>query len=372
MINMIKRRKTKEIKVSGVKIGGDNKISVQSMIKAAPGDFDEIKKQVADLKHAGCDIVRMAVVDFENIKIIAKLKELAAVDKDNFDVPLVADIHFNYKLAIESAYAGIDKIRINPGNIGDDYRVKAVADVCREKKIPIRIGVNGGSLEPQILEKYKSPTPEALAESAVYNIKLLEKYDFTDIIISVKSSDADKMIKANLILAETCDYPLHIGVTEAGTSHIGLIKNAIGIGSLLQKGIGDTIRVSLTADPVTEVYEGISILKSLGLYDKAIDIISCPTCGRCRTDVMSIANEVEKRLIFIENEKKIKEDKKLKVAVMGCAVNGPGEAREADIGIAGGAGEFLLFKYGKSIKKIPADKAADILIGEVEKIITEE
>ena len=363
---MIKRRKTKEITVGSVKIGGDNKISVQSMVNAESGDFEGLKNQVYDLKQAGCDIVRMAVVGFDDVKIIGRLKELAAVDK-NYDVPLVADIHFNHRLAIESAYAGIDKIRINPGNIGGDDRVKLVADVCKAKKIPIRIGVNGGSLEASILEKHGSPTPEALAESAMYNIKLLEKYDFTDIIISIKSSDVDKMTETNLIVAEMCDYPLHIGVTEAGTAHMGLIKNAVGIGGLLQRGIGDTIRVSLTAAPVLEVYEGISILKSLGLYNKSIDIISCPTCGRCRTDVISAANEVEKRLIPVE--KKISGDKKIKVAVMGCAVNGPGEAKEADIGIAGGRDEFLFFRHGEPIEKIPANKAVDILIEEIEKII---
>ncbi|MCL1859137.1 MAG: flavodoxin-dependent (E)-4-hydroxy-3-methylbut-2-enyl-diphosphate synthase [Oscillospiraceae bacterium] len=363
---MIQRRKTKEIKVGNIKIGGDNKISVQSMIKANPDDFDKLKNQIAALKYAGCDIVRMAIVNLENVKIISKLKELAATDK-NYDIPLVADIHFNYKLAIESAYAGIDKIRINPGNIGGDDRVKSVADICRTKKIPIRIGVNGGSLESQILAKYGGPTAAAIAESAVYNIKLLEKYDFNDIIISVKSSDVDKMIESNLILAEMCCYPLHIGVTEAGTSHIGLIKNSIGIGSLLQRGLGDTIRVSLTGDPVMEVYEGISILKSLGLYYKSIEIISCPTCRRCMTDNISIANEVEKRLIPVE--KKIKDNIKIKIAIMGCAVNGPGEAKEADIGISGGNGEFLFFKYGEPVKKIPEEKAVDILIEEVEKMI---
>ena len=363
---MIKRRKTKEISVGDVKIGGDNKISVQSMVKAKSGDFDGLKNQVAALKSAGCDIVRMPVIDSENIKMIAKLKELAAADK-NYDIPLVADIHFNHRLAIEAAYAGIDKIRINPGNIGGDDRVKLVADVCTAKKIPIRIGVNGGSLEPSILEKYKSPVPEALAESAMYNIRLLEKHDFTDIIISVKSSDVDKMIKTNLILAEMCDYPLHIGVTEAGTAHMGLIKNAVGIGSLLQRGIGDTIRVSLTASPLMEVYEGISILKSLGLYNKSIDIISCPTCGRCRSDVISVANEVEKRLIPIE--KKLEKNINIKIAVMGCPVNGPGEAKEADAGIAGGADGFLFFRNGEPVKKIPVENAVDVLIEEVEKIV---
>ena len=362
---MITRRKTKEINAGGLKIGGGNKISVQSMANAKPGDFDGLKNQVAALKHAGCDIVRMAVVDFENVKMIGRLKELAAVDKD-YNVPLVADIHFNHRLAIESAYAGIDKIRINPGNIGGDDRVKIVANVCAAKKIPIRIGVNGGSLEKTILEKYGGPSPEALAESAAYNIKLLEKYDFTDIVVSVKSSDVDKMIKTNLILAEICDYPLHIGVTEAGTAHMGLIKNAVGIGGLLQRGIGDTIRVSLTAAPILEVYEGISILKSLGLYGKAIDIISCPTCGRCRADVISVANEVEKRLTSVE--KKLVGDVKIKIAVMGCSVNGPGEAKEADVGIAGGLGDFVFFRRGEPIERIPADKAVDILIEEVEKI----
>ena len=363
---MIKRKKTKELKIGNLKIGGDNEISVQSMVNADPGDFEGLKKQIAALKHAGCDIVRMAVVDFENVKTIGKLKELSAVDK-KYDVPLVADIHFNHRLAIESAYAGIDKIRINPGNIGQNERVKLIADVCRAKKIPIRIGINGGSLEASILEKYKNSTPEALAESAANNIKLLEKYDFTDIVVSVKSSDVDKMIKTNLILSEMCDYPMHIGVTEAGTAHMGLIKNAVGIGSLLQRGIGDTIRVSLTAAPILEVYEGISILKSLGLYKKSLEIISCPTCGRCKTDVISITNEVEKRLIPIE--KKLCANTKIKIAVMGCAVNGPGEAKEADIGIAGGINWFLLFLRGGSVKKIPADKAVDILINEIEKMI---
>ncbi|MCL2774684.1 MAG: flavodoxin-dependent (E)-4-hydroxy-3-methylbut-2-enyl-diphosphate synthase [Oscillospiraceae bacterium] len=365
----MKRRKTKEIKVGNVTIGGDSKVSVQSMVNACPDDFEGLKNQIAALKHAGCDIVRMAVVDSANVRMIAKLKELAAVDK-NYDVPLVADIHFNHRLALESAYAGIDKIRINPGNIGSEDRVKIVAEVCRAKKIPIRIGVNGGSLEAPILAKHGSPTAEALTESAMYNIKLLEKYDFTDIVVSVKSSDVDQMIQTNIMLSEMCDYPLHIGVTEAGTAHIGLIKNAIGIGSLLQRGIGDTIRVSLTAAPVLEVYEGISILKSLGLYDKSINIISCPTCGRCRADVIAVANEVEKKLIAIE--KKIKNNRKIKIAVMGCGVNGPGEAREADIGIAGGVNEFLLFRHGEAVTKIPACDAVDILMSEVEKIIEEE
>jgi (E)-4-hydroxy-3-methylbut-2-enyl-diphosphate synthase len=359
-----KRKKTKEIDVGGVKIGGDNKISVQSMIKADPKDFDAIKTQIKALKEAGCDIVRMAVADFESVKTISKLKELAVADK-NYEIPLVADIHFDYKLAIESVYAGIDKIRINPGNIGSGDRIKAVAEVCGAKKIPIRIGVNGGSLEKAILEKYGSPTAEALAKSAEYNIKLLEKFDFCNIIIAVKSSDLNTMIEANLMVSEMCEYPLHLGVTEAGPAHMGGVKNAVGIGSLLQRGIGDTIRVTLTADPVLEIYEGISILKALDLYDKCINIISCPTCGRCKADVIHIANELEKRLIPIE--KNLKENTKIKIAVMGCAVNGPGEAKEADFGIAGGQGEFLFFKNVKPEKKIPENLAVLTLIEEVQK-----
>ena len=354
------RKKTKEIEVGGIKIGGDSKISVQSMIKAPPNDFEAIKNQIAALEAAGCDIVRLAVVDDESVKMVPKLKELTAM-------PLVADIHFDHRLAIESANAGIDKIRINPGNIGSEDRIKAVADICKAKKIPIRIGVNSGSLEKPILKKHGGPTAAALAESALYNIKLLEKYDFFDIIVSAKSSDVDKMIEANLMISQLCDYPLHIGVTEAGTSHMGLIKNAIGIGSLLQRGIGDTIRVTLSADPASEVFEGISILKSLGLYDKCIDIISCPTCGRCQTDVIPIANEIEARLLPLE--KNLQAKKKIKVAIMGCAVNGLGEAKEADIGIAGGKGEFLLFARGEKQKKIPSDRAVDILLEEVKKIL---
>lgn len=363
---MKERRKTKEIKVGSVKVGKDNKISVQSMIKADPGDFERIKNQIKDLKAAGCEIVRLAVADSESVKTISRLKELAALDM-NYDMPLVADIHFNYRLALESAHAGIDKIRINPGNIGSEDKIKAVADVCRAKKIPIRIGVNGGSLEKHILEKYGSPTAEALAQSAAYNIKLLEKFDFTDIIAAIKSSDVNKMIEANLIFAGLCEYPLHIGVTEAGPAHMGLIKNAAGIGTLLQNGIGDTIRVTLSADPVQEVYEGISILKSLGLYGKSIDIISCPTCGRCRSEVIRMADELEARLMPVE--KNLKEGIKIKIAVMGCAVNGPGEAKEADFGIAGSGDGFLFFKKDEPQRKIPAEKAVDILVDEVQRLV---
>ena len=363
---MITRRRTREVQVGNVRIGGDNPISVQSMLNVKHDDFEEIKNQIAVLKHAGCDIVRLAVLNDETVKVIGKLKDLMAVDK-SYDVPLVADIHFNHKLAIECAYAGIDKIRINPGNIGDESRIKSVSEVCGNKKIPIRIGVNGGSVEPHILEKYGEPNVEALVESAAYNVRLLEKFNFGDIIISIKSSDIYKTIEANLHIADMFDYPLHIGMTESGTAHMGLIKNAAGIGSLLQRGIGDTIRVSLTAAPALEIYEGISILKAMGLYKKSIDIISCPTCGRCRTDVIGISNEVEKRLAVLEKE--LDGERKIKVAIMGCAVNGPGEAREADIGIAGGVNEFLLFRNGESVKKVPADQAVEVLIGEIKNLI---
>ena len=365
---MITRKKTREVKVGSVIIGGENPISVQSMLNVKHDNFAEMKTQIALLKHAGCDIIRMAILNHDTIKTIGKLKELMAVDKA-YDIPIVADIHFNHKLAVECAYAGIDKIRINPGNIGDENNIKLVADICGNKKIPIRIGVNGGSVEEHILKKYGSPSVDALVESAAYNIRLLEKFDFNDIVVSIKSSDISKTIEANLNIADMFDYPLHIGITEAGTAHIGLIKNSIGIGSLLNMGIGDTIRVSLTATPVLEVYEGISILKALGLYKKSIDIISCPTCGRCKTDIIGISNEVEKRLSILEKRMDGEKKRNIKVAVMGCAVNGPGEAREADVGIAGGNREFLLFRNGEAVTKIPASKAVDILIKEVEDLI---
>lgn len=365
---MIKRRKAKEIRIGSVAIGGENKIAVESMLNVHTDNYDEVNEQVAALKLAGCDIVRLAVVDLDCVKTVAQLKELAAAN-DRYDLPLIADIHFNHKLAVESVHAGVDMIRINPGNIGGEDRVKLVVEACKTKSIPIRIGVNGGSLEQKILTKYGKPTAEALAESAIYNIRLLEKCDFTDVMISAKSSDVDHMIRTNLMIADMCNYPMHIGVTEAGTAHIGLIKSAIGIGGLLQRGIGDTIRVSLTASPIIQTYEGISILKSLGLH-KAIDIISCPTCGRCRVNLSAVVSEVERRLIEVEQN--LPEGKKIKVAVMGCAVNGPGEAKEADIGISGGNDEFLFFRKGEAVKKIPADEAVHILINEVERLVHDE
>ena len=280
--------------------------------------------------------------------------------KNAVDVPLVADIHFNYRLALGAAQRGIDKIRINPGNIGSDDRVKAVADICREKQIPIRIGVNSGSLEKHILAKYGAPTPEAMVESAMYHAALLEKFDFNDIVISIKSSNVPTMIAAYEMAAQRCDYPLHLGVTEAGTERMGIIKSAAGIGSLLCHGIGDTIRVSLTDDPVKEVFAAMDILKAIGLKNDSPYLIACPTCGRTRIDLVGLAKQVEEKLRDVH--------KPIKVAVMGCVVNGPGEAREADIGIAGGDGEGLLFKKGKILRKVPEDQLLTELMKEIDKL----
>ena len=309
-------------------------------------------RQAKALEAAGCELIRAAVPDQAAVRLIAALKEAVSV-------PIVADIHFDYRLALESAAAGVDKIRINPGNIGDDSRVKAVADACRTRGIPIRVGVNSGSVEKEILAKYGGPTPEALVESALYHASLLERFDFHDIVLSLKSSTVDSTIRAYELCAARCDYPLHLGVTEAGTARMGLIKSAIGIGSLLQRGIGDTIRVSLTADPVEEVRAGQDILRALGLRPGP-QLVSCPTCGRTRIDLIPIANEVERRLASCR--------KTIKVAVMGCVVNGPGEAREADVGIAGGKGEGLIFRKGQILRKVPEDRLVDELMLEIEKL----
>lgn len=346
-------KKTKVVYAGKLPIGGGSPISVQSMLNVPSTDVDGSVKQAIALEQAGCDIIRAAIPDMNAISLIPAIKEAVRI-------PLVADIHFNYRLALEAVAAGIDKIRINPGNIGSDDRVKAVAKACREQNIPIRIGVNSGSLEKEILAKYGSPTEEALVESALYHASLLEKFDFTDIVISIKSSSVDTMIKAYELAAQRCEYPLHLGVTEAGTERMGLIKSAIGIGSLLQRGIGDTIRVSLTADPVKEVAAGFDILKALNLKEGGVQFVSCPTCGRTRIDLIGIASEVEKRLEGC--------NKNITVAVMGCAVNGPGEAREADIGIAGGDGTGLLFKKGQIIRKVPESELIDCLMQEIDKL----
>ncbi len=342
-----------QVTAGNVKIGGGAKISVQSMLNVPSTDIEGSVKQARELEAAGCQIIRAAIPNKAAVKLIPALKQAVRV-------PIVADIHFDYKLALEACNAGVDKIRINPGNIGSDDRVKAVADACRLRNIPIRIGVNSGSLEKEILAKYGHPTPQALCDSALYHASLLEKFDFNNIVLSMKSSTVSTMIKAYELAAEQCDYPLHLGVTEAGTERMGIIKSAAGIGSLLLRGIGDTIRVSLTANPVKEVYAAYDILKALDIEKNGVQFVSCPTCGRTRIDLVKIANEVEERLRGCQ--------KNIKVAVMGCVVNGPGEAKEADIGIAGGDGCGLVFKKGEILYKVPENKLVDALIEEVEKL----
>ena len=332
---MTTRTQTRPIKVGNLQIGQQNKVIIQSMTNTKTSDVDATVKQILALEKAGCQIVRLAVITVEEAKAISKIKE-------QVHIPLVADIHFDYKVALACAEAGIDKIRINPGNIGDDEKVKAVVKACQSKNIPIRIGVNAGSLEKNILAKYGKPSPEALCESAMYHIGLLEKFDFNDIVVSIKSSNVENMINAYTLLDSKCNYPLHLGVTEAGTYRMGIIKSAMGIGSLLLNGIGDTIRVSLTDAPVKEIDAGFDILRAAGHKVNGPEIISCPTCGRTRLDVAAIANQVEAGLKGL--------NKNIKVAVMGCVVNGPGEAREADIGIACGADNAAMFKKGVKIK----------------------
>lgn len=343
----------KQVTAGNVKIGGGAKITIQSMLNVPASDIENSVKQAVELEKAGCEIIRAAIPNKEAVALIPALKEAVSI-------PVVADIHFDYRLALEAVEAGIDKIRINPGNIGSDDRVKAVADACRRKNIPIRIGVNSGSLEKEILAKYGHPTPQALCDSALYHASLLNKFDFDDIVLSMKSSDVATMVKAYELAAEQCDYPLHLGVTEAGTERMGLIKSAAGIGSLLLKGIGDTIRVSLTADPVKEIYAAKDILKALDIDRSGIQFVSCPTCGRTKIDLISLADEAERRLRDCK--------KNIKVAIMGCVVNGPGEAREADIGIAGGDGNGLVFRKGEILRKVSEDKLIDALIEEIEKL----
>ena len=349
----MERRKTKKIKIGNTYIGGDAPITVQSMLNKPDHDIEASVKQAVELEKAGCQIIRGAIPDMDAVKLIPALKEAVSV-------PIVADIHFDYRLAVEAVAAGVDKVRINPGNIGSDDRVKKVVEACRSRNIPIRIGVNSGSVEKDILAKYGAPTPEAMAESAMYHASLLEKFDFDDIVISIKSSNVGNMIKAYETVAERCDYPLHLGVTEAGTERMGLIKSSAGIGSLLMHGIGDTVRVSLTADPVKEVYAGLDILKALDLRRDCVQIVSCPTCGRTKIDLIKVAGEVENALRDCR--------KPLKVAVMGCVVNGPGEAKEADIGIAGGDGCAVLIKKGEIIRKIKEEDIVSELLAEIEKI----
>lgn len=348
---MYSRRKSREIRIGNIAIGGNNPIAVQSMLNTPAGDADACVEQALRLQNAGCEIIRTAVPDLDCVNTIYRMKE-------KLSIPVVADIHFDYRIALECAEAGVDKIRINPGNIGDDSRVKAVADKCREKGIPIRIGVNSGSLEKEILAKYGSPTPEALAESAMFHASLLEKFDFDDIVISLKSSDVRKSFEAYSIVADKCDYPLHIGITEAGTERMGIIKSSAGLGALLIGGIGDTLRISLTAAPEKEIDAAYDLLKALDMRQRGIRFVSCPTCGRTKIDLIRLADEAEKRLKNC--------NKNITVAIMGCIVNGPGEAREADIGIAGGDGCGLIFRKGEILRKVDEDKLLDELIREIE------
>lgn len=341
------KRISKEVKVGSIVMGGANPVTVQSMTNADPYDFEAVLNQTRQLQEAGCDIVRMTVPDESAAGVFSVLK------RSGITVPLVADVHFDHRAAIAAAMSGADKIRINPGNIGDSTKVKEVANTCATLGIPIRIGVNSGSLDRRILEKYGAPTAEALAESAFEEADRLESFGFSDIVISVKSSSITTMVDAMKIVASKTDYPLHIGVTEAGGEYSGIIKSAAGIGALLLDGIGDTVRVSLTADPVREVTAGREILKALGMTDGGIDVVSCPTCGRTKIDIISISDEFSKAVRDIDCK-----GKKLKVAIMGCAVNGPGEAKDADFGIAGGDGFAVLFEKGNTVGRI---EEADIM-----------
>ena len=352
------RRKTREISVGEIGIGGKNKIAIQSMTNTDTKDMAATLDQIKRLASAGCDIVRITVPDEEAAETVRYIKE------SGVNTPIVADIHFDYRAALKSAEYGVDKIRINPGNIGGEDRVLAVVNACKERRIPIRIGVNSGSLEKHILAKYGAPTPEALCESALYHAAILEKFDFFDTVISIKSSDVASMIKANRLVAERCDYPIHIGVTEAGDEQSGAIKSAIGVGALLCDGIGDTLRVSLTADPVKEISAAKEILNALNIEGQCgMNIVSCPTCGRTRIDLISLSKRF-KDAVRAEGL----EDVPITVALMGCIVNGPGEAHEADIGIAGGVGEALLFAHGQTIGKVTENEIIPALIREIKKI----
>ena len=342
---------SKQILVGGVPIGGGAPVTIQSMTNTRTDDVAATLEQIRRLAAAGCQIIRVAVPDMDAARAVGKIKE-------HSPIPVVVDIHFDYKLALEAIAAGADKVRINPGNIGGEDRVKAVADACRQRNIPIRIGVNGGSLEKELLAKYGRVCPEAMVESAFGHIRLLNKYDFDDICVSLKSSSVPITMKAYQLMAQESDYPLHIGVTEAGTVRMGTLKSAVGIGGLLALGVGDTMRVSLSADPVEEVYAAREILKAAGIRREGAELVSCPTCGRTRIDLISLAGEVEERLKAVE--------KPITVAVMGCVVNGPGEASAADCGIAGGQGEGILFKKGRIIKKVPQDRLVDELFALIE------
>lgn len=350
------KAKTRQIRVGNVPVGGDAPCAVQSMCNTDTRDAAATLAQIDALAAAGCEIVRCAVPD------MAAAEALGAIKRQS-PIPVIADIHFDYKLALKVLEGGIDGLRLNPGNIGERWKVEEVVAAARERLVPIRIGVNAGSLEKELLQKYGHPTAEAMVESALGHVRILEELGYDQIKISLKASDVPKTVAAYRLLAQRVDYPLHIGITEAGTIFSGTIKSAVGLGILLADGIGDTMRVSLTGDPVDEVRVGFEILKALNLRQKGINLVSCPTCGRCQINLIGVAEEVEKRLAGI--------DAHLTVAVMGCVVNGPGEAREADVGVAGGRGEGLLFRNGEIVRKVPEADMADALIAEVEKIIAE-
>ncbi len=350
------RRKTRTVNIKDLKIGGNSNILIQSMTNTDTLDVTTTLAQIKALEEAECDIVRVTVPTVESAKTIKSIKDAG------ISIPIVADIHFDYRVALECVKMGVDKIRINPGNIGEDWKVREVTEACKNANIPIRIGVNGGSLEKHILQKYSSPTPEALAESAFYHVELLEKFGFYDTVISVKSSNVRNMILANRLIASKCDYPIHLGVTEAGDSYSGLVKSCAGIGSLLCDGIGDTIRISLTANPVEEIKAGKELLSSLGFYTKgSIQVVSCPTCGRTKIDLIQLSKEFKDAIANIDTN-----GKDIKVALMGCVVNGPGEAKECDVGIAGGQNEAVLFRHGEIIGKISENEIIPTLLKEIE------
>ncbi len=349
----LERKKTREVKIGSLKIGGGQPVCIQSMCNTDTRDVEATVTQILALENAGCELVRVAVPDMAAADAIGEIKK-------KIHIPLVADIHFDYRLALRVMELGIDKVRINPGNIGDEERIRQVVTMAKEKKIPIRIGVNSGSLEKELLEKYGSVTPAGLVESALKHVRILEKYEFYDIVVSIKASDVLFSIEAYRLLSEAIPYPVHVGITEAGTPYAGTVKSAVGIGTILAMGIGDTIRVSLTGDPVEEIRAAKEILKSLGLRKFGPELVSCPTCGRTQIDLISIANEVERRCQGLE--------KNIKVAVMGCVVNGPGEARDADVGIAGGKGGGLLFQKGEIIRKVPEAELVDALMQEISRL----
>lgn len=350
---MYLNNQTKKVKVGNIYIGGDAPVTIQSMLNKPAHDIAGNVAQAVALEKAGCEIVRVSVPDKAAVELIYKIKE-------NISIPLVADIHFDYRLALESVAAGVDKIRINPGNIGSMENVKKVANACKAAGVPIRIGVNSGSLEKEILAKYGAPTPEAMVESGLYHVSLLNKFDFDDIVLSLKSSDTRRTYEAYVKAAETCPYPLHIGVTEAGTEKMGVIKSSAALGGLLLRGIGNTLRISLTDDPTREVEAAKNLLKGIGLRSGGIKFVSCPTCGRTKIDLIGLAHAAEEKLMG--------QNKDITVAIMGCVVNGPGEAKEADIGIAGGDGCGVLFKKDGTMRKIPEENLLNELLSEIEKM----